>query len=270
MTLITRGTVADSGATRTGAARPGPAGAGATRAGGDSAAKQTRHRAGPGRFGILLIALLVTYLLSAFFSGGWLLALRVGLFGLIAVLALRTAPLSRRLRQLILAGLATGTAVMIALGTAQPAGTGAGVASLWAGFILLGAVAVIVHRVLSYRGVTIQSIYAALSAYLILGMMFASFFAAMNRLGGTPFFAHGQPVNTQTLQYFSFTTLTTLGYGDFTAAASAGRAVAVVEALTGQIFLVTLVASLVAGFRGSATDPAPPKSSEGDKHETGG
>lgn len=43
--------------------------------------------------------------------------------------------------------------------------------------------------------------------------------------------------------------MTTLGYADFTAAADPGRAVAILEALTSQIFLVTLVARLVPGFR---------------------
>ena len=57
--------------------------------------------------------------------------------------------------------------------------------------------------------------------------------------------------NTKTFQYFSFTTLTTLGYGDFTAAQDSGRAVAVLEAMVGQMFLATLVARLVAGFRWS-------------------
>jgi hypothetical protein len=64
------------------------------------------------------------------------------------------------------------------------------------------------------------------------------------------FFASDQPATTQTFQYFSFTTLTTLGYGDFTAAGNGGRAVAILEALTGQIFLATLVARLVAAYRG--------------------
>ena len=64
------------------------------------------------------------------------------------------------------------------------------------------------------------------------------------------FFANGQLANTQTFQYFSFTTLTTLGYGDFTAAENGGRAVAVLEAMTGQVFLATLVARLVTAYRG--------------------
>ena len=82
-----------------------------------------------------------------------------------------------------------------------------------------------------------------------LSVSFSSFFAAIDHLGGGHFFAQGQPDSTQTFQYFSFTTLATLGYGDFTAAGNFGRALADLEALTGQIFLVTLVAFLVARFR---------------------
>ena len=110
----------------------------------------------------------------------------------------------------------------------------------------------IVRRVLARPEITLQSIYGAISAYLILGLMFAAFYAAMYRFGGNTFFANGRTGDTRTFQYFSFVTLTTLGYGDYTAAASGGQAVAVIEAITGQIFLATLVARLVAGFRGAA------------------
>ena len=80
-----------------------------------------------------------------------------------------------------------------------------------------------------------QNIYGALSAYLMIGVAFAAFFTAIDHLSGGNFFAQGQPDSTQTFQYFSFTTLTTLGYGDFTAAGDFGRALADLEALTGQI-----------------------------------
>jgi hypothetical protein len=80
--------------------------------------------------------------------------------------------------------------------------------------------------------------------------MFAACNAAMDRFGGGAFFANRSPANVQTFQYFSFTTLTTLGYGDFTTAHNAGRAVAVIEAPIGQVFLATPVARLVSAFRG--------------------
>jgi hypothetical protein len=122
--------------------------------------------------------------------------------------------------------------------------------------ILLLAVVLIVRRVLARPTVTIQSIYGALSAYLVTGLMFAACYSAMEHLGQAPFFADGQPATTQTFQYFSFTTLTTLGYGDFTAAGSGGRAVAVLEAITGQVYLATLVARLVSAYRASGVPAA--------------
>jgi voltage-gated potassium channel Kch len=103
--------------------------------------------------------------------------------------------------------------------------------------------------VLAFGTVTLQSIYGAISAYLVIGFMFAAVFAAIYHFSGDQFFLPGEAASTQTFQYFSYTTLTTLGYGDFTAGYSSGRAVAVLEALTGQVFLATLVARLVAAFR---------------------
>jgi hypothetical protein len=127
---------------------------------------------------------------------------------------------------------------------------GRGVADIWTGLLLLLTVVIILELVLRMDTVTVQSIYAALSAYLLIGLMFASFYGAIDNLTRTDFFANGQPADIQTFQYFSFTTLTTLGYGDFTAAENFGRAVAVIEALTGQVFLATLVARLVSAYRG--------------------
>lgn len=201
-----------------------------------------------GRFGLLLLVLISTYLVSAFTSGRLVAALQVVLFTVAALLALRNSAAGRRTVHLAIAGFLAGSAIMVALSLTT--GTGPGIANLWVALVLLFAVVVIVYRVLSSGTVTLQSIYGAISAYLLIGLMFAACYAAMDHLGGGQFFAQGQPASTQTLQYFSFTTLTTLGYGDFTAAASAGRAVAVLEALTGQVFLATLVARLVAGFRG--------------------
>jgi hypothetical protein len=134
---------------------------------------------------------------------------------------------------------------------------GTGAADLWKALMLLTTVVLVVRRVLAQPTVTIQSIYGALSAYMIIGLMFAACYSALHHLGEPVFFADQQPANTQTFQYFSFVTLTTLGYGDFTAAQSGGRAIAVLEAMSGQVFLATLVARLVSAYRGPAR-PGPP------------
>jgi Ion channel len=212
-------------------------------------ARPTAERAAPpGRFGLLLLLLIATYLMSAFSAGRWVDTVQVLFFTVVALLAVRNSSAPRRTLRLILVIAIAGSVAAVAL--ALTSKTGAGIAHIWAGLVLLLAAVTIVRRVLAFGTVTLQSIYGAVSAYLVIGLMFAAFFAAINGLVTGDFFANGEHASTQTFQYFSFTTLTTLGYGDFTAAGNGGRAVAILEALAGQIFLATLVARLVAAYRG--------------------
>jgi len=209
-----------------------------------------------GRYGLLLAVLIGTYLLAAFSGARSATELQVVLFAVILLMALRTSPLPRRWPTIIAAVTIVGSAVTFwtSLNGSRPA---TAAEDLWKALLLLLAAIMVVRRVLARPAVTLQSIYGALSAYLITGLMFASIYAALEHLGTSDFFAGSQPANTQTFQYFSFTTLTTLGYGDFTAAESGGRAIAVLEALTGQVFLATLVARLVSAYRGT-DQPEPP------------
>jgi hypothetical protein len=210
----------------------------------------------PGRYGALLIVLITGYLLSAFIRAQWVEALQVVLFTVAMLLALRSAAISRQAVRVVLGAAIIGLPVMFFLSFSTATGDkGTGVANVWTGLVLLAAAVLIVHRVLAFGEVTLQSIYGAFSAYLVIGLMFASFFAAIYHFSGDQFFVPGEKViGAQTFQYFSFTTLTTLGYGDYTAAYSSGQAVAVLEALTGQIFLATLVARLVASFRSARNE----------------
>ena len=204
----------------------------------------------PGRYGALLIVLITSYLLSAFITKRWIEAVQVVLFTVAMLLALRSAAISRRAVRVVLYAAIIGLPVMVFLAFSKVTGNaGTGTADIWTGLVLLAAAVMIVHRVLTFGTVTLQSIYGAFSAYLVIGFMFAAFFAAIYHFSGDKFFASGEAANTQTFQYFSYTTLTTLGYGDYTAKYSSGQATAVLEALTGQIFLATLVARLVAAYR---------------------
>jgi hypothetical protein len=203
----------------------------------------------PERFGLLLLLLIITYLLSAFTTGTVINAVQIVVFVVALLLALRNSLMPRWISRLVAGVVFIGSAAAFAIALSQPSEAAVGVAEVWTGLVLLTAVVVILRRILENPTVTLQSLYGAISAYMIIGLMFAAFYGAMNRLGGEPFFANAQPGNTRTFQYFSFTTLTTLGYGDFTSASNAGRAVAVVEAMIGQIFLATLVARLVSVFQ---------------------
>ncbi|MBV9383892.1 MAG: hypothetical protein JOY82_14750 [Streptosporangiaceae bacterium] len=203
------------------------------------------------RYGLLLLLLVATYLLSAFTTGSAVNAVQIVVFVATLLLALRNSLVARWVARLLVTVVLIGSAVAFGLVLAQPSSGAVGAAQIWTGLVLLATVVAIVRRILASSSVTLQSIYGALSAYMIIGLMFAAFYGAMDHLSAGAFFANGQPGDARTFQYFSFTTLTTLGYGDFTAASNAGRAVAVMEAMAGQIFLATLVARLVSAFRPS-------------------
>jgi len=204
--------------------------------------------------------LIASYLLSAFIGATWISIVQLVLFTVAGMLALRNSPFQRGTVRLIVASALAGSAGLIVAPALYGGNEGFGIAALWTCLLLLITVVLIVRQILTLPVVTLQSIFGALSAYLIIGLMFSSIYSAMYRLGGDQFFASGQLRDshnvTPIFQYFSFTTLTTLGYGDFTAASNGGRAVAVLEAITGQIFLATLVARLVAAFRPQAGGPA--------------
>ena len=208
---------------------------------------------GGGRYGLLLLVLIGTYLFSAFNGAHLTTEVQILLFALVLLLAMRSSPLQGWWPLIISVITVIGSAAAFAAALTETQ-AGLGAAEIWKTLVLLMTAVVVVRRVLAKPTVTIQSIYGALSAYLIIGLMFAACFAAIQRLEPSNFFADNEPVNTQTLQYFSFTTLTTLGYGDFTAANNGGRSIAVMEALTGQVFLATLVARLVSAYR-----PEPPR-----------
>jgi hypothetical protein len=220
-----------------------------TNPGGQPRLFRSGRGSGP-RYGSLLLILVVTYLLSAFGSGQLVNTVQVVLFLAVVLIALRNGRFHRKTVQILAVALLLGSVVSVILKLVDDGGVGGALASLWTALILSLAAFLLVRRVVSQPEITGQSIYGVLSAYMIIGLIFSAVYVAMWKFGGA-FFVHGELNNTKTFQYFSFTTLTTLGYGDFTAAGNGGRAVAVLEAVVGQMFLATLVARLVAGFRWS-------------------
>ena len=206
----------------------------------------------PRRYGLLLVILTASYLLSVLFTTKWINDTQIVLFTLAGLIAIRDSRLRRRYARVVIATGFLFSLLVIVVAVHQGGDVGRGVASAWTAVLLLLIAAAIVRQVLALSEVTMQSIYGAISTYLVIGLMFAALYSALYYLHNRMFFANGKPGHTTAdFQYFSFTTLTTLGYGDFTAADSGGRAIAMLEAMTGQIFLATLVAKLVASFRPS-------------------
>jgi hypothetical protein len=99
------------------------------------------------------------------------------------------------------------------------------------------------------RVVTLADVLGALCLYLLVGMFFAFVYAAAGQVGSGGFFTGGVEGTLSKCLYYSFTTMTTVGYGDITARTDFGHTVSVTEALIGQIYLVTIVAVIVTNLR---------------------
>jgi hypothetical protein len=104
---------------------------------------------------------------------------------------------------------------------------------------------VTVSRVLHHRRITLETVFGALCAYVLIGLLFAFLYLAVHEFRDEPFFVQpGEHAQSEYL-YFSFVVLTTLGFGDLSPSVGLPQALTALEALSGQIFLVTLVARLV-------------------------
>ena len=104
---------------------------------------------------------------------------------------------------------------------------------------------VTLSRVLHHARVTHETVLGALCTYVLVGLLFAFLFLAVADFRDAPFFAQAGEHQQSEYLYFSFVTLTTLGFGDLSPAVGLPQALVALEALLGQIFLVTLVARLV-------------------------
>src|SRR5262249_35777611 len=96
--------------------------------------------------------------------------------------------------------------------------------------------------------ITASSVLGALCMYLIAGLLFAYVFGLIDATDQGRFFVQVQHPPSIDYLYFSLVTLTTVGYGDFTAAGNFGKMLAVTEALAGQLYLVSVVAVLVSNI----------------------
>jgi hypothetical protein len=112
--------------------------------------------------------------------------------------------------------------------------------------VVLTLAGLVLFQVLRKGPVTVRRIQGATAAYLLFGLAWASAyeFALLARPGAFRF-PEGKGDDPISLLYFSFVTLTTVGYGDITPVLPAARSLAVAEALVGQLFPAILIARLV-------------------------
>lgn len=125
---------------------------------------------------------------------------------------------------------------------------GRGVALMLAALAPAAIAVGVIREIRTVGRVTLRAMFGVLCIYLLLGMLFAFAYGVVAALGSTAFFAQDAAETQSNFLYFSFATQTTTGYGDLTAASGLGRALAITEALAGQIYLVTVVALMVSNL----------------------
>ncbi len=202
-------------------------------------------------YGLVVLLIVVTYGLTASFSG----SARVSGASIVLVVqvatvwfALRTSRARRTVR--VFADIVLVIAVMIAVGAVVfTEGNDPSLLVLACSALLYLIAPLSVMRDLITRPkVDAETFLGAIAAYLLIGMFFSYAYQVMAALQGTPFFGSaGTGTGPQTL-FFSFTTLTTTGYGNYVPTESLGQSLAVLEMLIGQIFLATAIAKVITSW----------------------
>ena len=207
-------------------------------------ARLARRRASHS-YGFVLALIFATFVFAASAPDeNWTQSVLVVLQAATLAAALWTSGLGRS------AGIATAALAVIAV--AAVAGSLLG-GSPWEGAIgivqsvlVLAACGVIGLGVVDQGSVNAQSILGAVSIYLLLGLLFTMVYGAIAVLGSGDLFAQGTDGTLSLRLYFSYVTLATLGYGDYTTSGQFAHTVSITEALVGQLYLVTVLAVLVA------------------------
>jgi hypothetical protein len=200
-------------------------------------------------YGWVLLLVMITFVYAASMPDRqWSRGVLVLIEAATLTLAIWTSGLSRDYR---IAGVIAAVGLVGFVLSLTSNGTGF-VGAVWIVNVVfaLGTVVAICVGIVDQGQVNQQSITGAICVYVLLGILFMFVYGAAAALGSGPFFAQGTDGTTSLRLYFSYVTLATLGYGDYTPAGNFGHTVAVLEALMGQIYLVTVVALLVGNLAG--------------------
>ncbi|MFN8161774.1 MAG: potassium channel family protein [Solirubrobacterales bacterium] len=201
-------------------------------------------------FGVVLALVLATYVLSSLLpEKGWsavAISVTMSATSVFALIASASKPIWVR-RAIGLAILAVLFHIIAAV-TGDRGWQSAG--SLIMIALLAVSMAKVLDTVVLAPEISVRTILGAVSVYTSLGLLFAFLYATVSRIqGGEHFFSGVAHPSGSDFIFFSYTTLTTVGYGDLVPGGQPGQMISGLEMLIGQIFLVTLVAGLVSGWR---------------------
>jgi hypothetical protein len=207
-----------------------------------------RAMVSPDSYGSVLLLILFTYLFSVGVTASWaaslVITVQIGTVWAVLHVSGARRPVRRMAGVLLLI---SALAAIINLFVGRET-TGQGAVAFMSAVLYLIAPFSITRSLIFRREVDLQTVLGAIDIYLLIGMLFAFVYRFLGVVQPSAFFgAAGDGKLPQDL-FFSFTTLTTTGYGNLIPAGNPGQTFAVAEMLIGQLFLVIAVAKVISAF----------------------
>jgi hypothetical protein len=216
------------------------------------------------RFGIVLLLILVTItftLAAPEGDGARFVSVVLQAAVLVAAVVASKAHRAVILLSLVAAVLGLAGTAAALFGSGQFGNSSASIVALF--YVMLTPPAIVTGLLKQFReaeAVTMQTMFGVLCLYLLVGLLFSVAFVTIDQVSDQPFFVAGDVHGRDDFLYFSYTTLTTVGYGDLVAATNLGRSLAITEALVGQLYLVSVVAVIISNL-----GPAKPRPRRRDR-----
>ena len=205
-------------------------------------------------YGLVLLLALVTYVVSVTVSknvaGPVVLTVQLATVWL----TLRTAHARPATRTAADIGLAmAAAAAVLSFFEHSPGAQLGGIFALICLLYLIAPFSIVRHLMIR-RDIDTETLLGAIAAYVLIGMFFAFAYQAIAQLQSGPFFGTSGNGSLSDDLFFSFITMTTVGYGDLVPAANPGQTLSVLEALIGQLFLVVAVGKIISSFQRPGSD----------------
>ena len=200
-------------------------------------------------YGFVLLLVMVTYTVSVSVTQTWAGSIVLTVQLATVWFTLRTSqarPVVRRIADIVLC-LAAAAAVL-SFFVHQSGNERGGIFVVCALLYLIAPFSIVRHLILR-RDIDTETLLGAVSAYVLIGMFFAFAYQAAGEFGSVPFFGTAGHGSLSQDLFFSFVTMTTVGYGNLVPAANPGQSLAVLEALIGQLFLVVAVGKIISSYR---------------------
>jgi hypothetical protein len=226
----------------------------------------------PDSYGSVLVLIVITYAVSVGVTTPWSRSIVLGIQIATVWLALHVSGARRGVLYVASAAFVATAVIAVAnLVWGDAEGVLSSLVFFSAAVLYFIAPLSILRAIVAQPEVTLETLLGAIDSYLLIGMFFAFLYMTAGAISGEPFFTGGVDGTMPQALFFSFTTLTTTGYGNLVPAGNPGQAFAVMEMLIGQLFLITAVAKVINAWRPARwrVGEAETETAEGT-HERGG